>query len=61
MAKMRRIDEVTPNGGAYSEIHYFDNDGICVDESIATRCAIRECSEDGKLIAETWGTCNNDR
>lgn len=60
MAKMKRIDEETPNGGAYSQIHFFDNNGNCVDESIATKCVIRECAKDGGLICETWGTCNND-
>lgn len=60
MAKIERVYEATPNGGAYSEIHYFDNDGNYVDGSVATRCVIRECTKDGELIQETWGTCNDD-
>lgn len=35
----------TPSGGDYSEICYIDNN----------RMVIRECKEDGTLIAETWG------
>lgn len=60
MAKYERINEPTPNGGVYSEIHYFNDAGESVDETTATRCVIRECTEDGSLICETWGTCDND-
>lgn len=56
--KTNRIDGPTPNGGDYSEIVFFDNDGNIVDESVATRCVIRECMEDGSLVAETWGEAN---
>lgn len=55
MAKHKKINGETPNGGAYSEIYFFDNSGNIVDESKATKCAIRECKENGELIAETWG------
>ena len=55
MAKHKRIEGKTPNGGAYSEIYFFDNSGNIVDESKATKCVIRECKESGELIAETWG------
>lgn len=57
MAKFERIDEPTPNGGAYSEIYYFDDKGEAVDESVASKCVIRECSKDGTLLCETWGVC----
>ena len=59
MAKYERINEPTPNGGAYSEIHYFNDAGESVDETVATKCVIRECLNDGTLICETWGTCEN--
>ena len=55
MATHERINEPTPNGGAYSEIHYFDDTGESVDEAIATKCVIRECAADGTLVKETWG------
>lgn len=58
MAKHERISEPTPNGGSYSEIHYFNDAGENVDETEATRCVIRECMADGTLICECWGTCN---
>ena len=55
MAKHKKIIGETPNGGTYSEIYFFDNSGNVVDESKATKCVIRECTENGDLIAETWG------
>lgn len=55
--KSKRVNEKTPNGGDYSEIFYFDKDGNSVDQKNAVKCLIRECSKDGKLIKETWGTC----
>lgn len=60
MAKYERINEPTPNGGAYSEIHYFNDVGESVDEAVATKCVIRECTANGALICETWGTCNDE-
>lgn len=56
MAKYIRDNNPTPNGGAYSEIHFFDDDGNSVDEAEATRCVIRECAADGDLLNEIWGT-----
>ncbi len=56
MAKSKRINEPTPMGGAYSEIHFFNDAGESVDESVATKCVIRECDADGNTIHETWGT-----
>lgn len=55
MAKHLKVNGETPNGGGYSEIYYLDSDGNIVDETEAVRCVIRECTEDGELIAETWG------
>lgn len=55
MAKHKKIMGKTPNGGAYSEIYFFDNSGNIVDETKAVKCVIRECAENGDLIAETWG------
>ena len=56
MANYIRKNEHTPNGGAYSEIYYFDEKGNSADETEAVRCVIRECDENGDLISETWGT-----
>ncbi len=56
MAKKIKTKEKTPNGGDYSEIIFFDNDGNIVDESKAVRCVIRECDSEDNLIHETFGT-----
>ena len=53
---LKRIMGKTPNGGAYSEIYFFDGSGNIADEAKASTCVIRECAENGDLIAETWGT-----
>lgn len=53
----KRIDEKTPFGGDYSEIYYMDDDGNIVDESVATKCVIRECKKDGTLLNEIFGVC----
>ena len=55
MAKYERIDEETPNGGAYSEIFYLDDKHNVVDSGIAAQWVIRECKANGELICETWG------
>lgn len=55
MAKYKKIIGETPNGGAYSEVYFFDNSGNTVDEADASKCVIRECAENGELICETWG------
>ena len=55
MAKYKKIIGETPNGGAYSEIYFFDEQGHSVDETDAVRCVIRECTENGDLINEIWG------
>ena len=56
MANYIRNNELTPNGGAYSEIYFFDENGNNTDETEAVRCVIRECAENGDLINEIWGT-----
>lgn len=58
MAKKKRVNGRTPNGGAYSEIFFFNDAGETVDESEATRCVIREYAKDGTLLSEVWGTAN---
>ncbi|MBR5124795.1 MAG: hypothetical protein IKU90_06655 [Clostridia bacterium] len=60
MANYKRVNEPTPNGGTYSEIHFFNDVGEQVDETKATRCVIRECMSDGTLIQEYWGICNQE-
>lgn len=55
-----RINEKTPTGGDYSEILYLDDAGNLVDETVATKCVIRECKRDGTLVNETVGVCNAD-
>lgn len=59
MATHIRVDGVTPSGGAYSEIFFFDAAGEPTDESNAVRCVIRECAANGDLINETWGITEN--
>ena len=56
MATTERSYEPTPAGGDYSEIIYFNDDMEEVDSSIATKCVIRECSSDGTILMETWGS-----
>jgi len=56
-----RRDSPTPNGGDYSEIFYFDDDGNSVDKKVATQAIIRECKKDGTLVYETFGFINKPR
>lgn len=53
-----KIIEETPNGGAYSEIYYFNDNDEPEDREKATKCIIRECAADGTLLNEIFGTCN---
>ena len=50
----------TPNGGDYSEIFYFDDNGNPIDSDKATRCIIRECKNDGSVIKEIYGICKDN-
>mgnify|MGYP007013893314 CR=1 FL=1 len=56
---MKRIDGLTPAGGDYSEIWYFDDNGNVVNKSEATTFIVRECMKDGTLISSTRGFINN--
>lgn len=60
MITHERIDERTPNGGAYSEIYYFDDEGNLADREKATKCIIRECDQKGNLINETMGIISHE-
>jgi len=63
MATYYRTDEPTPSGGDYSEIYFFDDKDNNVDETVATKCVIRECKANGDLIMETfagWGRGRED-
>jgi|GEM_PF-898870 len=49
-----RRNHSTPNGGDYSEIFYYDDDGNSVDKKIATKAIVREYKKDGTLINEIF-------
>ena len=49
-----RRDKPTPNGGDYSEIFYYDDDGNSVDKTVATKAVIREYKADGTVINEIF-------
>ena len=53
-----RIMGKTLNGGDYSEIFYFDEDGNLTDPQKAVRCIIRECKMNGELVNEIFRECN---
>ena len=53
-----RIMGKTPNGGDYSEVFYFDEDGNLTDLQKAVRCIIRECKLNCELVNEILGECN---
>lgn len=55
--KHKKINKMTPSGGDYSEIYYMDDNGKIVDDSVATKCIIRECKSDGTLVKESIGIC----
>lgn len=55
-----RINGPTPQGGDYSEVFYFDsNDNIVSDPDIAVRGVVRECTQEGILISNTWFYLDN--
>jgi hypothetical protein len=58
--KHEKIIEKTPNGGDYSEIFYFDDNGNPIDSEKATKCIIRECKNDGTVVNEIFGLCNQN-
>jgi hypothetical protein len=53
-----RMDQKTPNGGDYSEIFYYDDDGNSVDKKVATKAIVREYKYDGTFICETFADIN---
>ena len=55
MAKLKKNIEKTPSGGDYSEIIFLNDKHEVVDETIATLCVIRECTNEGRLLKEIWG------
>jgi len=53
-----RRDGPTPNGGDYSEIFYFDDDGNSVDKTEATKAVVKEYKNDGTVINEIFADIN---
>lgn len=50
-----RVNEPTPNGGAYSEAVYLDNKWQPVEQmGDASIIVVSEYTKDGKLIKETY-------
>lgn len=52
-----RVDEPTPNGGAYSIGHYMNENGDDCTPEEATVIHINEYAEDGTFICNTIGDC----
>ena len=57
MAKVERVNEKTPNGGDYSEIHYLDADMNPVEPEEAFQMIVWECKKDGTIIRTTRALC----
>jgi hypothetical protein len=55
VASKKRVDEETPNGGAYAIVYYKDANGRPVDEEEATSVEIVEFDSDGGEVARTYG------
>lgn len=51
----KRVDEATPNGGAYSVGYYKGSNGKPCKEADAVACEIVEYNADGQPIARTYG------
>jgi len=51
-----RIDGVTPNGGAYSIIHYFDKDKKPCAPQKASFCEVIEYDKDDKEVYRTYAS-----
>ncbi len=56
----RRIEK-TPNGGDYSEIHYFDENTMPCSSQKAVKCIIYEKKNNGEIVYTTYGYCNNKK
>lgn len=50
---MKKIEGLTPCGGAYAIIYYYDKNNKEVDENLATKCIICEFDANNKLLKET--------
>lgn len=56
---MKRTEGPTPNGGAYAEAFFFNDDySVEVDEAEATKIIIKEFTVDGELTKTTYGECS---
>lgn len=55
MATQKRIDEQTPNGGAYSIMFFFDDNDKLVEEKEATKFIVKEYDKNDNIIIETNG------
>ena len=52
----KRVDDETPNGGAYSIMFMYDKDGFETDDlEKATHFVINEYTKDGDEIFRTYG------
>ena len=51
------IIEKTPNGGAYSIVHYMSGGGLPVDKSVAKKMFCMEFDEEGNMINHLILTC----
>jgi len=58
MITSERREHQTPNGGDYSEIFYFNDEGNIVDKEAATKAIIKEYKKDGSLVYETFANIN---
>lgn len=57
METSKRINEPTPNGGAYSVAFFYNAKGEPCEESDARRVEFVEYSEDDERICSTYGFC----
>ncbi len=55
MITSERINEPTPNGGAYSVAYYYDDHRMPCEKSKARRVEIVEYSKQGERICSTYG------
>lgn len=60
MASTQRINEKTPNGGAYSIAYFLDANGKSVDKTQAKKVEIVEFTKDGKEIQRTYGSFDSE-
>ena len=53
-SRSERIDLPRPNGGDYSEIFYFNENGEPVNKDAAVCATIHECKEDGEVVHDVF-------